>query len=183
VKTLFPLALLLSLSSCFNTSSSPEPDPAQDLARHTAEWAKAFEELPRLAPGSLKDVPPGLVALLKKKGCLVPKAARAVTKGHFQNSEDIDWAALCSKDRRSSVVVFFSKPSGCADEVGGTDEKSVLERSTSRGEVTYQLMIELGAHQGGHPNDALAVTGHAGGGRAYFCNGSRWEDWPIEARD
>ncbi|HUP56073.1 MAG TPA: hypothetical protein VM598_01380 [Bdellovibrionota bacterium] len=179
MKILTLLVLLLSLSSCFGISSPPGSDPAQELARHTADWAKAFEELPRLAPESLKDVPSGLVALLKKKGCRVPKAARGVTKGHFQNGQDVDWAALCSRDKKSSVVVYFAKPAGCADELGSLDEKNEMERAAAG---SYSLMIELGARNESHPYDALAVTGSRGGGMAYFCNGTSWEEWPIEGR-
>jgi len=94
----------------------------QDVATLTewiargATWGKPVQprrEPVRLPPAAFRELPGGLVRELQKLGCTIPQASGAtqphnVIRGEFAKPGKTDWAALCSKDGASTVLVFWN---------------------------------------------------------------------------
>jgi len=95
---------------------------AEDIATLTewiargAIWGKAVQprhEPLRLPPAAFRELPKSLVRELEKLGCTIPQASGVtephnVIKGEFAETGKTDWAVLCSKDRASTVLVFWN---------------------------------------------------------------------------
>jgi hypothetical protein len=69
---------------------------------------------------------------MEKRGCTVPQPAgserrRNVITGHFTRAKGSEWAALCSRDRRSSVLVFHGDGFGSVDELGEGADADYLQ--------------------------------------------------------
>ncbi len=83
-------------------------------------------EVVRLPAERFVDVPAEVRAFIAESKCLVPQPAdrvRAnmppvnVTRGEFARAGQTDWAILCSRDEKSSIVVFWGGPTRCATPI------------------------------------------------------------------
>jgi len=75
------------------------------------EWSKADSRTQRLVPSAFQNLPPAVRAELERRGCTIPqtylnRTPHNVIRGEFSRAGQIDWAALCSHERVSSIVVF-----------------------------------------------------------------------------
>ena len=64
-----------------------------------------------LSPSAFRDLPRGIVADLKQRGCLIPQSGDTsgpnnVIRGEFARSGQMDWAVLCSVRGVSSILVY-----------------------------------------------------------------------------
>jgi hypothetical protein len=50
-----------------------------------------------------------------------------VIRGEFANKGQTDWAVLCSKEGKSSILVFWGKPTACASEFASSDDDGFLQ--------------------------------------------------------
>lgn len=82
------------------------------------DWDRAEREILRLPPTAFANLPPPIIAALEKQGCMIPqvydeaKPSNVIT-GSFANPGQSDWAVLCSRDGKSSLIVFWGGPSRC----------------------------------------------------------------------
>lgn len=65
-----------------------------------------------LSPSAFRDLPRGIVADLKQRGCLIPQSGDTsgpnnVVRGEFARSGKMDWAVLCSVRGVSSILVYW----------------------------------------------------------------------------
>ncbi len=75
-----------------------------------------------LAPAAFPVLPREVRRALEARGCLIPapgyrRTPRNVIVGSFARPGQIDWAVLCWKDQRSTIVVFWGGPSDCPAEL------------------------------------------------------------------
>jgi len=66
----------------------------------------------RLSPAAIPGLPANLVKELERRGCTIPQEARTkksnnVIKGQFAKPGQTDWAALCSVNGVSIILVFW----------------------------------------------------------------------------
>jgi len=109
-------------------------------------WARADAATVRLAPSAFKDLPSNLRAELERRGCLVPQiptigAAHNVIHGHFRRSDQVDWAVLCSRDRVSTIVVFWGARPTAVSEIGRKPDATFLQ--SSRTEIVFSRQITV----------------------------------------
>lgn len=84
---------------------------SQDPPR-SEKWLAAERRIVRLEPSAFRELPPAVVALLEARGCRIPQTTFAsrpenVISGHFfDDPRPLDWAALCSRNGRSVVLVI-----------------------------------------------------------------------------
>lgn len=76
-------------------------------------WNAADRQVVRLSPTVFPELPKNLVAALQRRGCTIPQVPiiggrHNVIKGEFARPGRIDWAALCSVGRVSSIPVFWN---------------------------------------------------------------------------
>jgi len=65
-----------------------------------------------LSPSAFREVPAGVAADLKQRGCLVPQDGTSdkpsnVIRGEFARPGQMDWAVLCSVRGVSSILVYW----------------------------------------------------------------------------
>ena len=76
------------------------------------DWRRADEATLRLKPDAFPNVPPELRTALENRGCRVPQPYNAagqknnVITGRFTSAGQTDWAVLCSREKRSTILVF-----------------------------------------------------------------------------
>jgi hypothetical protein len=94
----------------------------QDVATLTewiergAVWGKPVHprhEPVRLPPTAFRELPKALARELQKFACTIPQVSGVaephnVIRGEFAKAGQTDWAALCSKDGTSTVLVFWN---------------------------------------------------------------------------
>jgi len=81
----------------------------------------------RLPPTDFPDLPKPLIRELEKRGCTIPQSTGVtephnVIRGHFAESGQTDWAVLCSKDRASTLIVFWNGSRQNASELARTED-------------------------------------------------------------
>jgi hypothetical protein len=81
------------------------------LAQAPPNWQDADHKTVRLRPSAFPELPPALAAELAQRGCTIPQVPEIagrhnVIRGHFLHADQIDWAALCSVNGTSSILVF-----------------------------------------------------------------------------
>ncbi len=91
-------------------------------------WTVADVRTMRLPPSRFPALPKPVQLALERRRCTIPQTPgnprpHNVIRGHFRNARDWDWAALCSVNRRSRVVVFWG---------GQPDSIAVLEAAPDR---------------------------------------------------
>ena len=101
------------------------------------EWDEADQQTVRLPPNVFRDLPKSVREDLEERGCTIPQIwsddePHNVIKGHFRDSNQIDWAVLCSVERRSLILVYWAGSAKSVSEVsnaGPADDKHWLQGS------------------------------------------------------
>jgi hypothetical protein len=66
----------------------------------------------RLPPTAFPELPASLVTQLKRRGCAIPQPytdRRAnVIRGEFAKPRQTDWAVLCTREKSTSLLVFWN---------------------------------------------------------------------------
>jgi len=112
-------------------------------------WVRADAETVRLAPDRFTELPTGVRAELKRRGCLIPQPYTAkpdrpenATRGHFSDAKELDWAVLCSRERRSSILVFRGGGLAKVDELAPESDRSKLQGIGSN-QIGYSRAIAI----------------------------------------
>lgn len=95
---------------------------ATSVSVHTQDrWSVADEEIVRLAPAAFEKVPAAIRKALSDQGCSIPQTwsntgpgsisppydrPHNVVSGEFMEVGRTQWAALCSRNRSSAIVVI-----------------------------------------------------------------------------
>lgn len=109
------------------------------------DWQKAEREIKRLPPATFKELPGDIVKQLEARGCTIPQSfvelqPHNVIRGQFARPGQTDWAALCSKEGKSSIVMFWGKPTACPAELATADDKTFLQ-GIGEGRIGYSRLI------------------------------------------
>ena len=145
-----------------------------------------------VSPATYTYIPKPLRAALDKRGCRLPELATYDGKtrmnavsGHFLNSTQIDWAALCIVNDHPRIVVLWggtTKPA-CSSEIstGWPLEQSFaheaggglfLARASTKAILEYRKFFgdtntNPVAHEGINVGDEKASL-------IYYCDGKNW---------
>jgi hypothetical protein len=158
-----------------------------------SEWTRADLETVRLAPARLAAVPAAVKAELERRGCLIPQSfvAKAdrpenAIRGHFISPTGTDWAVLCSRQRRSVLLVFRGGGVNKVDELAVEDDADKLQ-VTAPGQIGYSRGIFVASprdirEHNPSPDPLLPVLDHDGVHDAFiekasviwFWSGTRW---------
>ena len=112
------------------------------------DWEKGEREIKRVAPSSFKQLPATVIKELEDQGCTIPQSdypdfsneLHNVIQGEFARKGQRDWAVLCSREGKSSILVFWEKPSECPDNIGEVKDKIFLQ-GWLEGQVIYSRVI------------------------------------------
>lgn len=97
-----------------------------------SKWDIADMETKRLPPSSFPNLPASIVDNLESRGCTIPQAyitpkPHNVIQGVFSESQEIDWAILCSIDRISSILVYWGASYKNVSEIAKGPDKRFLQ--------------------------------------------------------
>ena len=104
-------------------------------------WNVADEEIVRLAPAAFEEVPPAIRKALSDQGCSIPQTwgntgpdsipprydrPHNVVSGEFMETGRTQWAALCSRNRSSAIIVI-DKNGRIRAELASAPDRSYLQ--------------------------------------------------------
>ena len=88
-------------------------------------------EIRYLSPDAFAHVPIEVRNELKRAGCVIPQAGAAgphnLIRGEFLRKGKQDWAALCSRKSKSSIVIIAGDTTKCAEHAA-TDDAAFLQQ-------------------------------------------------------
>jgi len=136
------------------------------------QGADANGDVQRLSPSSFTDVPNRVLQWLRKQGCLIPQAQDVPTpnnliSGEFAARGQKDWAALCSRNGSSAVVVLWGGNSRCDSVLAEADDSWSMQ-GDGRGKFVYSRMIapigkqQILEHQKAYGGKVPSVLDHQG---------------------
>jgi hypothetical protein len=101
------LALWIALLAAPLIAAAQEGE--QVLHGHIGDQSYAFRMLP---PASFTEVPPAIRSDLQKRHCLIPQTYEArtpenVIHGSFHEMGSSDWAALCSQNGTTTLLIYW----------------------------------------------------------------------------
>lgn len=143
-----------------------------------------------VSPAAYTYIPKALRAALDKRGCQLPQLDKYDAKnptnaisGHFLNSTQTDWAALCIIGDRPRVVVGWGRKSTCSDEIttGWPLEVSFAHEPGGGlflGKASAKMILDYRKFFG--DTNASPVThdginvGDEHASLIYYCDGKNW---------
>jgi hypothetical protein len=136
-------------------------------------WEAADRETVRLPPSDFLNLPKNVRSDLEARGCTIPQIdsyngePHNVISGHFKNSDQIDWAVLCSIERRSTILIYWAGSSELVSELstsadkrwlqGIGDDKIGFSRSISTADAKY-----IAVHASSYGGEVPPVLDHEG---------------------
>ena len=110
------------------------------------EWEKADVATVRLEPKVFTLLPRNILEYLNRRGCAIPQAFHErephnVIQGQFRKAGQVDWAVLCSKDRVSSILVFWNGKTSSIAEIASVEDKNFLQ-VVGDGKIGFSRIID-----------------------------------------
>lgn len=96
-------------------------------------WSAADFATVRLSPAAFPELPRNIVQALLHRGCTIPQLwgeeqkPHNVIQGEFARPGQTDWAVLCSRDRKSAVLVFWAAAIDAVDEATAVPDLGFLQ--------------------------------------------------------
>lgn len=160
------------------------------------QWARAESLIVRLSPAEFPDVPDTVRSWLVELGCAIPQAwgdqgLHNIVSGRFASPEQTDWAALCSRDGTSEVVVIWGGPATCPTPLARHPDRNFLQNvgvdgilfSRGIGVVPADPLSRYWTHSGdarpGLVHEALSDAFYEKGATAYYCHEGRWLEFTV----
>jgi len=135
-----PAVVLLAILATFAMGMRAGPAAAD-------EWSDADSMMVRLPPSAFPELATSLVWWLTKCGCQIPqpyeqpKGERAnVIHGEFDHRGQTDWAVLCSRNRVSSILVFWDGSPARVDTLFTAPDLNFLQE-VEPGKIGYSRLI------------------------------------------
>lgn len=175
VRTASIFLIISSLSSAPASADSSRPLVTQPRA---------------LAPQAFRDVPTNVVEELALAGCTIPqttsKKPHNLIRGQFVEAGQYDWAALCSRGAKSSIVLVSSRKGRCPEYALRDD--SVYLQQVDNGKIEYsreirrQSKVQLTKRLTDQPESSLKNVDHDGiedaflgkASTIYYCKDGKW---------
>jgi hypothetical protein len=130
--------LLLSLLHMSSTAAVQLPPPEA--------WARANAATKRLEPVGVPGIPGWLTTELTRRHCSIPQSYGAnrphnIVRGFFNDGSVADWAALCSRDEASAILVFWDGQDKAAELASAPDANYL--QVVRPGEIGFSRAIGL----------------------------------------
>lgn len=112
------------------------------------KWQIADEATLRLKPAAFSQLPKNIVFSLQKRNCTVPQTfsdstPHNVIRGQFARRGQFDWAILCSRNRVSSILVFWNGSSKSVAEIAPSDDKDYLQTIDDTANIGFSRAINV----------------------------------------
>ncbi len=112
------------------------------------KWQNADEATLRLKPNAFSQLPKKIVSFLEKRNCTVPQTfsnstPHNVIRGQFVRRGQFDWAILCSRDRVSSILVFWNCSTKSVAEIARTNDKDYLQTIDDTANIGFSRALDV----------------------------------------
>jgi hypothetical protein len=145
------------------------------------EWGEAAKQIVYIAPAKFPGLPKDIVQKLTERNCKIPQSPEIqephnVVKGEFAKPGQTDWAALCSKDGKSSVLIFWGGSAPCPAELRAPELDQGYLQGMGEGKIAYSRIIA--ALKPGKKQKLYGLDdGFSGkGSTTYVCRKGKWID-------
>ncbi len=96
------------------------------------KWAMADKNIVRIAPNSFTQLPKSIINDLEKRHCTIPQSyiqnsKHNVISGEFKRKGQKDWAILCSKNRASSILIYWNGSSSNVSSIASSKDEGHLQ--------------------------------------------------------
>jgi hypothetical protein len=150
-----------------------------------ADWLRADAATVRLAPSVFVNLPLSIRRAMERRGCTVPQPVgsarpRNVISGHLTHATRTDWAALCSREKRSSILVFHGQDFSDVDELADAPDSEYLQ-TVSGGGIGFSRALSVATPtivRRARAAPALQTVDHDGIADAFEGKGSMIWYWP-----
>jgi hypothetical protein len=110
------------------------------------DWLRADEQTVRLKPSAFPNLPSAISDELEHRGCAIPQPygvnqPRNVVSGSFVAAGQTDWAVLCSRNKRSAILVFEGGRTGEVDEFADEPDLQYLQVVTRDNKLGYSRVL------------------------------------------
>jgi hypothetical protein len=114
--------------------------------RERDRWQIADAAVIRLPPTAFLRLPQNIVRELQARGCTIPQTfgnqkPHNVISGEFFRKARTDWAILCSRNRRSSILIFRSGSAQKISEIAKAPDSSFLQSIDENGRIGFSRAI------------------------------------------
>ena len=138
------------------SKSEPSDFSNKDKDMTHDEWTNAEKNFVRLMPGEFPDLPTEIVSDLEKRKCTIPQTygideRHNVIKGEFKKKGQKDFALLCSRNKASSILIYWSSTTEKVSEIRKKKNRPYFQ-TIGGGKIDFSRTIEVA--------DAKYIYGH-----------------------
>src|SRR5437763_6378927 len=113
------------------------------------KWQLADANIKRLPPSAFANLPKNIVKYLHARRCTIPqlwagwheKSPHNVIRGQFRKRGQYDWAVLCSRNRVSSILVFWNSSTRRSAEINKIMDEGFLQVVEGDAEIGFSRSI------------------------------------------
>ena len=115
------------------------------LSQPLDKWQYAEMAIKRLSPVAFPQLPKAIIKSLQKRGCRIPQAddfpePHNVIRGQFANPKQNDWAVLCSRKHKSSILIFWNASTTSVSELATSPDLGWMQ-GTGENRIGYSRAI------------------------------------------
>ncbi|WP_158752011.1 hypothetical protein [Acidobacterium sp. S8] len=119
-------------------------DAEQVLRVHKGDQSYAFRMLP---PASFAELPAPVLADLEKRRCLIPQSYEAhepenIVHGSFRQKGSSDWAALCSRNGTTTLLIYWSGSAAKPGEIASQENTETADPHDTTNVLGYARGID-----------------------------------------
>ena len=156
---------------------------ASQLQNNPDKWELADAATVRLSPRAFRGLPSNVVQNLEARGCSIPqlfgsREPHNVVKGEFIQKGQIDWAVLCSRNKRSAILIFADGSSKRVTAIAESADREFLQTIDGAGNIGFSRAINavrkdyLVKHHEQYGGPSLPPIDHHGINDAFAEKGS-----------
>lgn len=135
-------ALVFAVTAC------GQDEPPRDAAPSTpdiSEEAPPAPQIDYLPVAAFPAIPVNVRERLESEGCRIPQVPdfdepHNVIQGRFASPDQEDWAALCSRDGTSEILVIWGGPVRCEGPLAPGEDRGVLQ-GNGRGGMDFSRLV------------------------------------------
>jgi hypothetical protein len=173
------LFLLLWQTRSVTAAQAPTPEA----------WEHADAVTKRIDPAVFPGIPRWLTAQLTRRHCSIPQSfsenrPHNIIRGFFNDGRVTDWAVLCSRQRVSTLLVFWDEQVQTVAELSSDPDAKFLQ-VVPRGEIGFSRVIAVAtpgtirSYARGFPGGVLPPLSHSGINDMFVGKGSMVWYWRL----
>ncbi len=113
------------------------------------DWGRADEATVRLSPSTFLTLPSSVRTELERRECTIPQPygervqEMNVVSGKFTSTGETDWAVLCSRQKRSAILVFHGGRSNDVEELAEEPDLNYLQVISRGRKLGYSRQLAV----------------------------------------